>query len=176
MKIITLSGKAGHGKDLSAQILKEKLENNDNKVLILHYADLLKFYCKAYFGWDGVKDEKGRSILQWMGTEKVRAKDENFWVDSVIRLINVFEDDYDYFIIADCRFPSEINRLIECNFDVLTIKLDRINYKNNLTDEQRLHPSETALNNFEFDLELYIEEGIDKLIESMDEVVEVYLS
>ena len=46
MKIITISAKARNGKDFCANLIKQKLESRGNKVLITHYADLLKYICK----------------------------------------------------------------------------------------------------------------------------------
>ena len=60
MKIILISGKARHGKDSLATFMKEDLERRNKKVLIAHYADLLKFICTNYFNWDGKKNVEGR--------------------------------------------------------------------------------------------------------------------
>ena len=46
MKVITISGKAQNGKDTTAGLLKAALEADGYKVLITHYADLLKYICK----------------------------------------------------------------------------------------------------------------------------------
>lgn len=51
MKVITISGKAQNGKDTTAGLLKAALEADGYKVLITHYADLLKYICKQFFGW-----------------------------------------------------------------------------------------------------------------------------
>ena len=45
-KVICISAKARHGKDTAAEILKEYLEHKGQRVLITHYADLLKFICR----------------------------------------------------------------------------------------------------------------------------------
>ncbi len=163
MKILTISGKAESGKDLSASILKDLLEQNNKKVLILHYSDYLKFICKEYFNWSGKKDVAGRGILQYVGTEIVRTKNPDFWVEIIINFIDMFQENFDYFIIPDTRFPNEVNNLIEHGFNVITIHLNRINHENSLTVEQRNHLSETALDDSFFDKELYIEEGINNL-------------
>lgn len=80
MQIISISGKAQHGKDTTASYLKESLERRGKKVLITHYGDLVKYVCAAFLGWDGKKDEAGRSLLQRVGTEYVRSKDKDYWV------------------------------------------------------------------------------------------------
>ena len=84
MKIILIIGKARMGKDTTANIMKEQLESKGKKVLICHYADLLKYICKTFFGWDGVKDNNGRSILQYVGTDKIRKENPNYWVKFIV--------------------------------------------------------------------------------------------
>ena len=49
MKVICISAKARHGKDTAAEIMKEYLEMQGKKVLITHFADLLKYLCKSLF-------------------------------------------------------------------------------------------------------------------------------
>ena len=68
MKVILISGKAGHGKDTLAGYMKNFMEKRGKRVLIIHYGDLLKYICKSLFGWDGQKDEKGRTLLQYVGS------------------------------------------------------------------------------------------------------------
>lgn len=158
MLVITVSGKAEAGKDFLAGILKEKLESKGKKVIIVHYADYLKFISKQYFGWDGTKSEEGRKILQTVGTEIVRKRNPDFWVNIACMLLKVFKDDYDYAIIPDCRFPNEIE-IMKSEFNTLSVNIIRLNYENHLTPEQRLHPSEVSLDNYNFDIILSAQSG-----------------
>ena len=68
MQVIVISGKAQHGKDTTAGFLKDALEADGYSVLIAHYGDLVKYVCKMYLGWNGEKDEYGRSLLRRMRT------------------------------------------------------------------------------------------------------------
>ena len=43
MKVVCISGKAGHGKDTVAKIMNERLLNDGHRVLITHYGDLVKY-------------------------------------------------------------------------------------------------------------------------------------
>ena len=43
MKVICISGKAQHGKDTTAGILKDQLESDGYRVLIAHYADSVSY-------------------------------------------------------------------------------------------------------------------------------------
>ena len=153
MKIITISAKAQHGKDYTANMLRELLEDQGYSVLVTHYADLLKYICKQFFGWDGQKNEEGRTLLQKVGTEGVRAIKPNYWVDFIIDILTFFPNEWDYVIIPDTRFPNEIEMMKE-EFDCVSVHISRPNFENNLTEEQRKHPSETALDGYKFNYEI----------------------
>ena len=87
MRVILVSGKAQSGKDSTAFIMRELLEKQQKKVLIIHYADNLKLFAKNYFGWNGIKDEDGRKLLQWLGTDVIRKNYKDTWVDMIIPLL-----------------------------------------------------------------------------------------
>ena len=154
MKVICISAKAQHGKDTSALILKEIYEAEGKKVLITHYADLLKYICKTFFKWNGEKDDYGRTLLQQVGTNIVGAKQPDFWVDFIINILTLFEGTWDMVIIPDCRFVNEIEKM-KANFDTTLIRVIRPDFDNGLTETQKQHPSETALDNFKFDHIIY---------------------
>lgn len=172
MKIILISGKAQHGKDTTANILKEKLEQKNNKVLITHFGDLVKFVCEKYFNWDGKKDERGRAILQRIGTNVIREQNPDYWVDFVINLLSMFENEWDYVLIPDARFHNEIEKFEDKkDWDVLSVRINRLNFTSTLTQEQKNHPSETALDDYVFDYVIYAENGIDKLEIEVDKFI-----
>ncbi len=145
MRVITISGKAQHGKDTTAMFLKQALETDGYKVLIAHYADLLKYMCRQFFGLDGQKDNKGRHILQYVGTDVIRKKRPDFWVDFLISVMDLFPDEWDYVLIPDCRFPNEIQCLKAAGLDTTHLCVRRKNFVSPLSAEQQAHPSEVAL-------------------------------
>ena len=145
--IFCISGKAESGKDTTANYIKQLLEQEGHKVCIIHFADLLKYICKTYFDWDGKKDDIGRTLLQRVGTEIVRERDPAFWVSFVSKFISVFRDEWDYIAIPDCRFPNEVDKNMYGEFPILHIRLNRPNHISALTEEQKQHASETALDN-----------------------------
>ncbi len=162
MKIILISGKAQHGKDTASIFIKQKLKSKGKKVLVTHFAALVKFICEKYFGWDGQKDEKGRTILQYVGTDVIRTQKPNFWVDFIIDILTLFKDEWDYVLIPDCRFPNEVTRWNE-EWDTISVRVNRVDFESNLTLEQKNHPSETSLDSYNFDYVINSENGLDKL-------------
>lgn len=156
MNIICISGKARHGKDTVGGILQEQLQKEGKRTAHVAYGDLVKFVAKQYFDWDGNKDEQGRSLLQWIGTDIVRHENPNYWVEFVIGILDLFYGCWDTVIITDCRFPNEIE-LIKQHFEdrrryadcrVFHFRVVRPNFDNGLTQEQKEHPSETALDDY----------------------------
>ena len=166
MKVLCISAKARHGKDTAANIIKDYLEDQDKKVLITHYGDLIKFICKNYFNWDGQKDEKGRTLMQYVGTDIISSKQPAYWVDFVISILKFFESEWDYVLVPDCRYPIEAFRMVE-NFDTAVLRIERPGFKSDLTETQLQHPSETAMDNYAFDAIIYNDAGFDELREKL---------
>lgn len=147
MKVICISGKAQHGKDTSAGFMKSALEADGHTVLIAHYGDLVKYVSKTFFNWSGNKDEEGRSLLQYVGTDVIRTQDENYWVRFIAQILTFFNEEWDYVLIPDCRFPNELDYLKEMGLDVTHLRVRRPGFVSPLTPAQQRHASETALDN-----------------------------
>ena len=148
MEIITISGKARHGKDFTANIMKDKLEQDNKRVLIAHFGDLVKYTVKTFFGWNGKKDEEGRTKLQYIGTDVIRKQKPNYWVDFIVSILKMFPNEWDYVIIPDARFPNEIDTFKNEGFNITTVRVIRPNFDSDLTVEQMQHISETALDDY----------------------------
>ena len=159
MKVIAISGKAESGKDTIAKEIKQLLEEQNYKVMIIHFADVLKFVCHQYFDWNGEKDEYGRTLLQQVGTEMREKNNPNMWVNITKELIRGIGVEFDYVLVPDTRFKEEIEMLNEY-FDCVSVRVLRQDidaygvtrvHINNLTDEQRAHKSECDLDDYKFD-------------------------
>ena len=168
IKVILISGKAQVGKDSTATYLKDKLEQNGKSVLISHYGDLVKYICRTFFEWNGEKDSAGRSLLQFVGTDRIRKKYPDFWVKFVFDVLSVFSNEWDYVLVADCRFKNEINLFKNSDFDTITVRVERLNFESPLTKEQQNHESETNLDDQIFDYYISSESGLDKLHQQID--------
>lgn len=160
---ICISGKAQNGKDTSAEIFKNELIIREHSVLVIHQADLLKYICKAFFNWNGEKDEAGRTLLQQVGTNVIRKVEPDFWVEFIAKVTGFFKDTWDYIIVPDTRFPNELEKLKANDANVFHVRVIREGFKSPLTEEQQQHPSETALDGIESDFTLINDKGIDDL-------------
>ena len=145
LKFICISGHAGSGKDTVADMMRTYLWGYGERVLITHYADLLKYVCTNFFHWNGVKDEAGRTLLQHIGTDVVRSQEPDYWVGFLAHIFELFPDQWDFVIIPDCRFPNELDYLRAQGFDVTHIHINRPGFVGILTDDQRSHASETSM-------------------------------
>jgi hypothetical protein len=176
---IILSGKSGSGKDKVATFMKEELAKHGKKTLIIHFADALKWILRDYFDWDGKKDEVGRTLLQQVGTNIVRATHPGYWTGIVVGLIQALEpySNFDVAIIPDARFENEVNIALENLKNCVSVRIERKNSDGTpwvnpaLTEDQLKHPSETSLDKFAFDYVIHNDEGLDLLRESAETIL-----
>lgn len=170
-RIFLLSAPARSGKDTVADIMMEKLNGKSIKIAM---ADYLKFMAAKYYNWDGRKDNLGRSILQGLGTDKIRDEIgwQTFHVERVCQDIEIIKNDYDYIFIPDVRFKDEMYyTMAKFPENTTTIRVERLDFENNLTLKQKKHRSETGLSDFVHDHNLFCREGLDKVEEEIDSVL-----
>lgn len=160
-KIILLSGKAEHGKTYTANVLKDYIEEEQGKkVVITHYAKFIKQMMTDYYNWNGVKTPEYRKLLQWLGTERIKGELQlhNYHAKRLAEEITIFKDEFDYFIVDDLRFPEEAEHFKEVFPDmVTTVRINRTvdvgeRYINSLSEEAKQHSSETAMDDYNFDI------------------------
>ena len=176
---IIISGKAGSGKDTVANFMKEILEKRGKRVLIIHYADAVKWVLRDFFNWDGKKDAVGRTLLQRIGTDVVRAQFPNYWTGIVVGLLKAFEpySDFDVALVPDARFPNEVDIALDTLDNCVCVRIERRNadgsewINDKLTEEQRNHPSETSLDDYGFDYIIHNDEGLNTLEESAESIL-----
>lgn len=174
MKVLCISAKAQHGKDTAAGLIRDYLETSGSRVLIIHYADLVKFVCTKFFGWDGQKDEKGRTLLQYIGTDVISSKQPAYWVDFVISILKFFENEWDYVLIPDCRYPIEVTRMKE-EFETTILRIERPNFESGLTEKQKQHVSEISMDEYHFDSIIYNDSTLEAFKEKLVWFVDNYM-
>jgi hypothetical protein len=158
--VIGLSGYARTGKDTAAKLLSgfgfKRVAFADtlraaayalNPIVghrpdkgLIHLQDVIDEY-----GWDGYKAteyaEEIRRVLQRLGTEVGRNLiGQDVWVEATFN--NLTSDRY---VVTDCRFPNEADYIRE-RYDGLIIRIERPG-----VGPINGHPSETALDGYDFD-------------------------
>lgn len=158
MKIISLSGKAGSGKNTVAKIIAELASD---KVYEVAYADALKEEvaraCGVSVKFINKHKDNFRLILQGWGTDFRRKLDHDlYWIqkvdDKLVRLITI---NAQLIVITDARFKNELEYAHKC--DAITVRVKRE------TDKKDLHPSEVDIDDGEYDFYLHNLTTIDFL-------------
>lgn len=149
-KIYLFSGKARHGKDTGAAFLKKFYEEDGKKVIYSRAGKYIKYYAMEMTGWDGTEETKPRELLQTLGTDVIREKLDKaeMFIQRQLDDIEIYSYFYDAIIVPDIRLPREIDSVKEKFDNVVTIKINRINFDTDLTGNEQKHKTETAMDNY----------------------------
>ncbi len=141
--LLLLSGKAGAGKDTFADSIAS---------LGFHkysFAKALKDEAIAG-GWNGQKDFRGRVLLQQLGTVW-RNYEPDHWIRRLQESIR-----HDMVAITDCRYRNEISLMKtwgrENGYSVVTVRINRTDHDNGLSEDAKAHDSECELDGESFDM------------------------
>lgn len=162
MKLFLISGKAESGKDTLHTIGEQYVRAMYPKLVPIRiaFADAVK-QCAKDMGWDGNKDDNGRSGLIMIGDGARKYFDSLIWVKKAINKLEVL--DYtspcenrpcteDIVFITDCRYPNEVDMLKEWalkhGHSAYAIRIERPDHVSKLTHEQLINESETSLDDY----------------------------
>lgn len=157
MKLYVIGGKAKSGKNTFGKFLREELKEYGYKPCVMHLTTPLYSYAENYFEWNEHSNEKPREFLQKMGVEIIKEKlgKKTFLLDRLAEDIEILNEFFDTFIIVDTRLKKEFDYLKNKYNDVVSIKLERKNYEDNLSEAERQHITENDLEDYdEFDYEV----------------------
>lgn len=147
--IIALGGKARHGKNTTAQIIRDTLEEDEIEVLFESFAKGVKEEALAA-GWNGLKDEAGRALLNEIGQNR-RSRDPLYWVRQCFSRIESQNDPSRVWVIVDCRYTNEADFVRQHGgllWRVRRISPDGSDYDNGLGEAQKNHASEVDLDEY----------------------------
>lgn len=170
--IYIISGKAKHGKDTFSAYLKDVYERHGKKVIITQLAKYIKYYAREMTGWDLSEKTKPREFLQQLGTGVIRQKlkKDDLFIKRMIDDIEIFSYFYDAIIISDVRLKKEIYDLKKAYPNIKVIHIVRPDFDNGLTEEQKNHPTEIDLDDFnEFDIEV-VNTTLEELEKSAEKI------
>jgi hypothetical protein len=190
MITIAFAGRKQSGKttcsEFVTKLFNETVELNSNTAKVYNFADPLKkdicinilgmSYEQCYgsddqkntitnIEWEG-KKLTARDVMQFIGTNIFRKMKHNVWADATINKIKVEQPSLA--IIADCRFPNEVEAVK--NIGGYVIKLTRNPYNSDHASETALDPD--RYDQFNFDL---IIENDDMTIAEQNKVIYEFL-
>ena len=150
MKIFLIAGKAGSGKHDVATLIKEHFIYDKQETIITGYSKYLKLYAEEIIGWDRNENEKPRKFLQDLGVQiRTELGMPDFFTDRMLDDIRVYEQFAGVVVIDDVRLPGEIEKIKEVYDDVTSILVINQFGDSKLTVEEQVHPTETALENYD---------------------------
>lgn len=178
LKIFLIAGRARHGKDTVAAMIREYYLKQGLMPERLQFSYYIKDYTKRLTSWDGSEESKSevRGFMQELGTEIVRKQiDEDFFIRRVCEDIKVYSFFCDVLTISDARFPREIEEVKKAFPNVISILIERPNFVSPLDKKEIKHDTETALDHYHnYDYTIKndgtIEELKEKVIQLLEEV------
>ena len=177
--IIGICGKMNSGKGVVATYLE-----GEYKLLNAALADPIKVIARVLFDisqealWGPSENRRGnvRSILQGLGSW-ARTVDADVWTNLLVKSIKENRIAIQGVVIPDIRFPNEA-RILRDKLDAKIIKIVRPDNYTGIPDEQKLHESETSVDQIpeEFIYRTIVNEGgpedlLHKIKDIMEELI-----
>lgn len=136
MKIIILNGKGACGKDTFIDLLRKYCK-------VFHYSsiDTIKSIAMEHFGWDGVKDQKGRKLLSDLKIASINYNDKPHkeLKQAITYIRDIIQCDLMVVVIRDI---PEIEKVLSDpdlkNYDIRTVLMRRdfsVNKLGNVADD-----------------------------------------
>lgn len=168
-QIFIVSGKARSGKDTAVAIIEDFYYKKNKSVIKLKYSSYIKEYIMNISNWNGRDKTKPRDLLQDLGTELIKNKiDKEMLVRRICEDIKVYSYFFDIIIVSDARLKEEIEIPKKIFKDIKTIRINRLNFDNKLTEKQKNHITETDLDNYsKFDYVIENDKNLKEKIENM---------
>lgn len=174
--LIVFTGHARAGKDTAADFMEKEVRAKGYSCYRTAFAKALKD-CAYKCGWDGVKDEKGRTLLQHLGDvmREYHGKD----CFSKLAYDAYMESGRDIGIITDCRFLNEEKYIWgRCYQDGVILWFVKItgNHPESktecLTPAQLQHHSESEIDEIDYDFLIKNDGTMDDLKAKVHETAE----
>jgi len=150
MKVVLINGLKGSGKDTFADHLFYQLMIRGHRVAKIPNAEYVKQIATAMYGWNGIKNERGRQLLIDV-TEAGYNYDKHFFEKKTLEKARA--NNVDIIIVPDWRYPVTNaffrTELGERNVTTIQVTRPETTKDNHKLDTDR---SEIGLQDFPFDV------------------------
>ena len=154
--------------------MREEYEKRGKRVIIIAFADYVRWSLEKYYGVKDYKTPEGRTLIQYFATDLVRKNDPTFWGRTVADLLWAIQDDFDIVLIPDWRFHNEYSVMASrFGYDkIVPVLITRPGneFTDNMTQEQRNHQSESELDNCQY-FDYHIINEYNKLQETSEQLI-----
>lgn len=131
-------------------------------------ADPIKEIARDAFGWDGAKDERGRRLLQEIGSVG-RAYDPEMWLRRLAE--RMARDAAPRIVVDDVRLAREVTFLESQGFTVVRILRPADRISTLTSDERARHETETELDDVPVDATIDNRGTLEELYAAVDRLV-----
>lgn len=161
---IAFSYKARSGKDTCAEYVMNQYGGK-----VVKFADSLYELMYKIQEHCGFSKEKDSHLLQQIGTNYARAKDEDVWVKKTVAKIESFDQSENLYV-TDARFPNEIEALRKLGF--IVCKVNRSVEARGDIGRDPNHPSEIALDGYnDWDFVIENDGSLEDLYRKVDSIL-----
>ncbi len=186
--IIAFAGRKQSGKTTCAEAIIGHINQTSSKdtIKLYNFADPLKqdvcinilgLTHNQCYGTDEEKNQptdlvwnkqrlSAREVMQFVGTDIFRKMKPNVWAEATVAKIKI--ENHDYAVIADCRFPNEVEAIKNAGGTV--IKLTRNPHNSDHISETALDPTNYNPSNFD-----YVLDNVDLSIDDQNFLAIQYL-
>ncbi len=173
MRIFLISGKARSGKFSVGQSIKDYYNQKNEKTVITEYSKYIKLFATEMTDWEWNTEPKPRKFLQNMGSFiRKNLNDPDFLINRMLEDIKVYEKFFDNIVIADVRFPQEIEILKKKYLEVYSFYVINEHGHYDLNKEEQEHETEHALDQYDdFDF-IIVNDNKKELNKKMSEMLE----
>ena len=146
---------AGSGSRAKTSMNKALVMINGKPLFMYAYELFKQFDCEIILV---CKEDEIPIVKKYVDNNVIFALGGNTRASSVYN--GLLKANYEYVLIPDARFPNEIRKWWQTDFDSITVRIERMNkddteYDNGLSEEQKQHPSETELDDWIFNYHVY---------------------
>ena len=156
MKVIVINGRPTSGKSSFIRLCKELYHSTYE----LSMVDLVKLIAKD-FGWDEVKDEKGRRLLADIKATACRYNPNIIYddIDNNIKYynMNAFRAGKEAIFFINARNPADINYLVK-KYNAISLFIDNPN-----VPMVESNPEDKGVENYRYDVTIVNDGTMDEL-------------